>query len=172
MTARSFVELSLAWGPGAPTGRPPLQTSVKMGTYNAVFGEHFSLPVDPPASAASGHEAELVLSVMDWDRLGRNELVGTVRISLGGPGGPGGPGGLGGPGRERLSAGYQCVYKLVDGKGAVVRGHDKQVRLAFLSISLSLCLSVSVPLSLYLAVCISVLSLFLPLSLPQESIRV
>ena len=77
---------------------------VKKNTLDAVFGEDFYVPL--PAAPPDGASApELVLSVMDWDRLGRNELVGSARVVLARPG----------PGADRaknyLSEGQQVVSR-------------------------------------------------------------
>ena len=100
--------------PGSRQG--PVQTTIIKGKYDAAFGESFYFPIDP---AQSRRAPELILAVLDWDRLGANDRIGSVSIVLGEGTDPR---------RNYLRAGQHIEYHVLSPGGSRVVGHDKQVR--------------------------------------------
>jgi hypothetical protein len=105
-----FVELSVT---GSRQGK--VQTTVKKSKYDADFGEEFFFALD---SDRSRRAPELNLTVLDWDRVGNNELIGSVNIVLG----------EGSDDRRNYVAPkQQKEYSVLSPAGASVKGHDSKV---------------------------------------------
>ena len=94
------------------------KTTIKKGVYDATFGEDFYFSLDTDKSRRVAGAQELILTVMDWDRVGQNDHIGSVRIVLG-------DGHV--AGTNYLRGGQQMEYPVLSPSGARVVGNDKQV---------------------------------------------